>query len=134
MKAGFLNKLCFEDLGEIRGRPVYRLLEALYYRDHGGFITEIPKGFQTDLASVPRVPVIYMLWGDTAHREAILHDYLYRADCPVKASRLGADYYFMSAMISRHQPWMIYYPMFIGVRLLGVWSYHKLPINHNFFP
>ena len=37
----------------------------------------VPAGFQTDLASVPRLPVVYLLTGDTARSAAVVHDWLY---------------------------------------------------------
>lgn len=37
----------------------------------------VPAGFQTDLASVPRPPVIYLLTWDTARSAAVVHDWLY---------------------------------------------------------
>lgn len=37
----------------------------------------VPVGFQTDFASVPRFPLIYVLLGDTAHEPAVIHDWLY---------------------------------------------------------
>ena len=37
----------------------------------------IPTEFETDFASVPRVPFAYLLAGDTAHKSAVFHDFLY---------------------------------------------------------
>jgi hypothetical protein len=37
----------------------------------------IPKGFETDYASVPRVPVVYWLVGRLGDPAAVVHDYLY---------------------------------------------------------
>jgi hypothetical protein len=38
----------------------------------------IPEGFVTDLGSIPRVPVVYLLLGGRGHKAAIVHDWLYR--------------------------------------------------------
>lgn len=38
---------------------------------------EVPAGFVTDFASVPRLPLAFLLAGDTGHRAATLHDWLY---------------------------------------------------------
>lgn len=47
--------------------------------DEDGTITYllVPAGFITDFASVPRIPLAYELFGNTAHRPATLHDWLY---------------------------------------------------------
>jgi hypothetical protein len=37
----------------------------------------VPPGFVTDFASVPRVPLAFMLVGDRAHVAATIHDFLY---------------------------------------------------------
>jgi len=131
MKAGFLNTLQTEELGEIDGKIIYRLLNDLVYQCENDHLIIIPTGFQTDLASVPRVPIIYMAWGDRAHREAVLHDYLYRTNSVPLVTRAEADGYFKQAMISRDQPWYIYHPMYAGVRLFGVASYHKRGVSDN---
>ena len=38
----------------------------------------VPTGFFTDFASVPRMPFVFLLFGDVAHEAAVIHDYLYR--------------------------------------------------------
>lgn len=37
----------------------------------------VPRGFRTDLASVPRLPVIFWLTGATSDKAAVVHDFLY---------------------------------------------------------
>ena len=132
MTAGFLNNLKYEELGEYKGKTIYRLTEQLYFQCADGSVICVPEDFQTDLASVPRIPFVYMAWGDRCHREAVLHDYLYRIDSAPIVSRADADNYFKIAMISRKQPWHIYYPMYLGVRAGGCFAYHKLKVSHEF--
>jgi len=132
MNYGFLNHLANEELGETGGKTIYALKQALYYVTHEGKTIIIPEGFQHDLASAPRIPIVYETWGSRSHREAVLHDYLYRSDSEPVVSRLEADEHFKMAMISRKQPWRIYYPMYLGVRLCGYWAYHKLSVSHKF--
>ena len=81
--------------------------------------------FETDFASVPRVPVIYLAWGDRAHREAVLHDYLYRIDSKPIVTYSQANNVFLEAMKSTGKPWYISYGMYYGVVLGGWGSYHK---------
>lgn len=132
MKPGFLNILTTEEIGEVGGKIIYRLTSDLYYQCDNDHLIIIPKGFQTDFASVPRVPIVFMLYGDRAHHEAVLHDYLYRTNSIPIVTRSEADNYFKEAMISRRKPYYIYQPMYLGVRLGGFSAYHKLPVGHSF--
>ena len=121
---GFTSELKFEDLGcTPRGNAVYRLLSPLVFNDGTQEIT-VPEGFETDLASVPRVPIAYMTWGDRAHREAVLHDYLYSIGAVPDLPREACDELFRQAMITRGNPWWVYQPMYWGVRL-GGWNFFK---------
>jgi len=92
-------------------------------------LIEVPAGFQTDFASVPRVPIFFTLFGDRAHREAVLHDYLYRIDaiCTVAydITRSQADNVFLEAMTERGKGWFVRYAMYWGVRAGGWTAYHK---------
>jgi len=85
----------------------------------------VPAGFQSDEASVPRLPIIYALYGNKAHREGVLHDFLYRIDCLFTCSRKTKDLVFLEAMESRNKPYYIRYSMYAGVRLGGYLSYQK---------
>jgi hypothetical protein len=133
----FQNALDFHEVGEAGGKVVYQLDSALKWKCNKYSIT-VPQYFYTDLASVPRLPIAYTMWGDRAHREAVLHDYLYRTDCLVNDLTTGdvykgvtrefADDMFLEAMRSRHQPFYVRYPMWMGVRVGGLWAYHKMGI------
>ena len=76
----FMSKLVVECISDVHatGRGFWMIREPFqYYSDIlGGMITVEP-GFITDFASVPRFPFIYDLLGDTAHKPAVIHDYLY---------------------------------------------------------
>ena len=102
----------------------WRLSSPLAYQsDIAGRIV-VPDGFLTDLASVPRIPIVYLSWGDRAHREAVVHDFLYCADCPACFPRDVVDKIFLEAMEARGVPAHIRYPMYWGVRL-GGWACWK---------
>ncbi len=60
------------------GQGEWRLLEPLVYVARDGRRFAVPTGFSTDYASVPRVPLAYLVAGNTAHRPAVLHDWLIR--------------------------------------------------------
>jgi len=97
------------------------------------FETETPPTdddlFETDFASVPRIPVIYEAWGDRAHREAVLHDAMYRKDFPGNISFSMANKVFLEAMESTGKPFYIRWPMYLGVCAGGWSSYHKLSMR-----
>ena len=90
----------------------------------------VPAGFQTDFASVPRVPVFFTLFGDRAHREAVLHDFLYRIDS-VDCTRTQADDVFLEAMKERGKGFMVRYAMWLGVRAGGWTAYHKKKVGDS---
>ena len=81
----------------------------------------VPKGFSTDLASVPRLPGTYMLFGGKARRSAILHDYLYELRYP----RDWADAVFRAAMVHEVGP-ITRYLMWLGVRVGGASYYTEV--------
>jgi len=85
----------------------------------------VPIGFQTDFASVPRIPIAYELFGDRAHRESVIHDYLYRTDSIPLATFSQANKVFLEAMKERGKGFFVRYAMYLGVVLGGCTSYHK---------
>lgn len=91
----------------------------------------VPEGFETDFASVPRIPLIYSMWGDRAHREAVLHDYLFRSDSVPKTSFDVANEVFLEAMAACGKSWCVRYPMYWGV-CLGARSYfHQYKVGDS---
>jgi hypothetical protein len=99
-------------------------LTLCYQSDLLGLI-KVPLGFQTDFASVPRIPVFFTLFGDRCHREAVLHDYLYRSDSVPIVNRSRADDVFLEAMKERGKGYFVRYAMYWGVRAGGWTAYHK---------
>ncbi len=78
-------------------------------------ILMVPEGFVTDLASVPRLPFMFWLLGDRAHRSAVLHDYLYR----LRRNREFADAVFYAAMRAEKLNGVQRGLMWLGVRVGG---------------
>ena len=128
----FINALDYCEVGEKGGKTIYRLNNPLVYQSKNLGKIIVPTFFYTDLASVPRVPLIYMIWGNRAHREAVLHDFLYRKDAKPQLSFSEANNIFKEAMISRGQPFYIYHPMWLGVTLGGKSSYHRMNVMDKF--
>lgn len=81
----------------------------------------VPVGFLTDFASVPRLPVAYLLTADSAHEAAVLHDWLYKT----QAGRSFADRVFLHAMAAMGEPGWRRWLMYAGVRLGGWVRYSK---------
>lgn len=96
-----------------------------YYSDILKEIIKIPAMFETDFASVPRIPIAYWFWGSRAHREAVLHDYFYRIDSDPVVSLDVANKLFQEAMEARKKSFFVRWPMYMGVCLGGANSYHK---------
>jgi len=92
MTPGFQSPLIVRELDETSnsGRGLFELVAPLIYISPSLSRTLVaPVGFKTDFASVPRMPVIWLLFGDTARKAAALHDYLYTA--PHQTTREEAD-------------------------------------------
>jgi hypothetical protein len=89
----------------------------------------VPSGFVTDLASVPRVPIVYYFWGGRCHREAVIHDYLYRTDSAPVVSCSLANRVFLEAAKTRGKAFLVRVPMFVGVVLGGWCSFHRKKVT-----
>jgi len=102
-----------------KDRKTWRLLAPFVYQDEGGSF-EVPAGFETDFASVPRLPIIFDLVGEYGHAAATLHDYLYRTKV---VPRDEADALFYRALrktgIAKWRAWI----MWAGVRIGGAKHY-----------
>lgn len=103
-------------------RGSWKLLQLLVYEsDRIGQII-VPAGFVTDFASVPRLPVAYLLAGDTGHAAAVLHDWLYTTH---EVSRADADAVFAEALEVGGEPAWRRGLMWLGVRLGGWGPWNK---------
>ena len=103
MKHGFKSDLVVRLLDDLahNGRGLWELHEPLEYHARDGRRFTVPAGTQTDFASVPRLPVSYAVFGDCAHRPAVLHDYLLAQGLTI---RHEADAYFFEAMLATGMP------------------------------
>jgi hypothetical protein len=100
----------------------------LYQSDKYGLV-EVKAGFETDYASVPRLPIIYSLYGDRAHKSAVLHDYAYRIDSVPAFTFSQANDLFLEAMLCCGHKAYVAYPMYWGVVIGGYFSYHKRKVG-----
>ncbi len=120
--SSFVTPLEVELVGyKADGTPMWALMDTLVY-DSGrlGLRIRVPKGFVTDFSSVPRLPLVFLLAGDTAHAPAVVHDWLYSGS---KVSRSVADEVFLEAMAGVGVPWLRRTAMYWAVRLFGGRAY-----------
>lgn len=95
----------------------WKLVAPLLYQSDAALETfTVPAGFVTDLASVPRVPVAYLLTGGTSNEAAVVHDYLYSTGI---VSRETADAVLREASAVTGVPAWRRGLMWLGVRLFG---------------
>ncbi len=125
MTPKFLTMLQGEWLDDVR----FQLLAPLIYDSEvAGIEITVPTGFVTDFASVPRLPIVYGLFGDKAHHESVPHDYLYQTHLTTKEV---ADKVFLEAMKARGKSRFIRYAMYWGVVLGGQSSYDSGPSRYT---
>ena len=120
-----LNVKCVSD-------NLWLLCDTLVFKSTLIGTVKVPSGFLTDFASVPRVPIAYIFFGDRAHREAVIHDYLYRTDSKPSVTKHAADKVFLEAMKDRGKSWFVRSSMYLGVCLGGSFSYHKRNVMDEF--
>lgn len=122
----FINHLCVEKI-EVNGVDKWILKESLLYISKVlKSSVVVPRGFLTDFASVPRVPVLYLFFGNVAHEAAVVHDYLYSELC---CSRLDADRVFYEAMGVINIKWWRRISMYAAVRLAGRYYWENRPLG-----
>ena len=111
MKVKFLTTLDIRDIDN----HFWQLLSPFVVEIEGGLIN-VPTGFITDFASVPRLPITYMLFGNIGHRAAVVHDYLYSTG---ETSREYADEVFKLLLIKEGVGSLRANIMYAGVRIAG---------------
>lgn len=122
--SGFLNKPRLEAAtNQDDGKWV--LCEALIYQSDVAKQTfVVPAGFQTDLASVPRLPIVYLLTGDTSAAAAVVHDWLYSSHV---VPRDMADAVLREASQASGVPGWRRWLMWAGVRMGGASHWDPAP-------
>ena len=116
MQSAFLTPLVCQQISE-KGNGVWMLHEPLRYVSKllNGVIT-VEAGFVTDFASVPRLPITWLLAGGVADRAAVVHDLL--VQCENVCWEVAASV-FLEAMEVLGVPWWRRKPMFWAVLYLG---------------
>lgn len=88
------------------------------------YIVVIPKGFQTDFASIPRI--FWPIQSPYDYKNiapAILHDYQYT--CPNNLTRSKIDSIFYSSLIDNRVNPVVAYAFWVAVRIGGLSHYNK---------
>jgi hypothetical protein len=102
-------------------------------REGGNEYIDVPVGFMTDFASVPRLLwAVIPKWGMYGNA-AVIHDFCYwQQHILIKKTknittefitRRRADQIFLEGMKVLHVPWYYAYPMFWAVRAFGWWPW-----------
>lgn len=120
----FLSKLYLVDAEDKDTGNWYLYAPLIYESDKAGRIITVPAGFPTDLASTPRIPIIYEVVGNIAVRAAVVHDYLYTSG---RESRAVADAVFLEACQVTGVSWFRRWAMWAGVRVGGASHYTPTP-------
>lgn len=77
--AAFLDPLRVAQVGWAHGRPKWRTLTRLRYRSARlGGVVEVPAEFDFDEASVPRLPLVWLIAGGRGKAASAVHDYGYQ--------------------------------------------------------
>ena len=121
MQAQFLTDLVLKDLP---GKWWRLEADLVYYSALLDATITAPKGMVTDLASVPRVPLAYWLYGGRGNAPAVIHDWSYRnAFIP----RITADKVFCEALKANGKWGITRWPMTAAVMVFGWIVYNPRP-------
>ena len=125
----FLTKLDMEAMEDSQGNPLYnrmgrRLFQLLSPLDYSSDLAKmtifVPTAFVTDLASVPRIPLVFDELGDICEEPAVVHDYLYST---ATVPRSLADGALDEAMACCGISWIKRKLYWLGVRIGGAGHY-----------
>lgn len=102
------------------GRGKFELLKPFNFGE-----VAVPEGFITDLDSVPRIPIFYMVFKGRTTKAAIAHDFLYTNG----ANRKEADKTFLELMELERVRRRYRLPIYWAVRLFGGSRYSKKQVS-----
>lgn len=112
----FLSR-CVLEVADDQDDGQWVLAQPLLYQSDVALETfTVPAGFHTDLASVPRLPLVFLLAGDCAREAAVIHDYIYQTHI---VNRKMADAVLREASAVTGVPAWRRFLMWSAVRLFG---------------
>lgn len=121
LEVGYYTPLRAE---HIKGKWWVLTDELVFYSAITDMTIRTPRGFVTDFASVPRVPLAYWFFGSRADAPAATHDDLYRSGL---LPRKVADQVFLEAMEAEGYSWITRHTMYSFVRAFGWASCKQKP-------
>jgi hypothetical protein len=129
MKDKFPDKIHLRDAGMRGESRIFRLAKPFRYQD-----IEVPAGFLTDGASVPRIFWSILYPFGSYFPAALVHDYLYSKvsdhfTAARKIDRKESDKIFLEAMKDVGVDWLTRHTIYRAVRLGGWKGYKKSPIR-----
>jgi hypothetical protein len=123
MNPKFPDTAILKDAGMRNGSRIFELAEPFRYESRIGWI-EVPAGFHTDGASIPRVFWnILSPFGDY-FPAALVHDFMYSKASKWLTTREQADLIFLDAMYDVGVGWLTRHTIHRAVRLAG-WASYK---------
>ncbi|EJG5924633.1 DUF1353 domain-containing protein [Salmonella enterica] len=119
-----MSKFTTPAILEMLGHYNWRVYEpfAFYLSDDESDVIEVPAGFITDLATVPRIFWMLLPPDGKYAKAAIIHDYLY--DNALR-SKKEADLIFLDGMTVLGVPKWKRMVMYLAVRVFGRGSYSE---------
>jgi len=135
MRVEFLNDLLMREVHN----GIFELHTPFYcavVNDDGSVVEVIvPRGFLTDLCSVPRAPFAYLLFGGLGNKAGVLHDALYspygevrveemQSRKKIEVTRDWADAVLYAALATCNVGWFARWMMYKGVRVFG-WQFYR---------
>lgn len=125
MESKFLTSLTIElvNPSAYEGRGYWKLVKDMKYQSSMlGVSIVVPKGYETDLTTVPRLPWMFLLLGNIGSQASALHDYLYTSKM---YSRSLSDKILREAALVSGVTWWQAALLYYGVRTVGWYSWNK---------
>jgi len=122
-----LSPLLTEPIGDNKW-----ILKEEYKYEINGFVIIVPKGFITDLASVPRILWVFFPPFGKYTRAAIIHDYLYSELNDTFINRYWADKIFIFIMKEHGVSTYRRVSMYRAVRMFGEPSWKRKIKNEGY--
>ena len=133
----FLDFFDGEQIDWKSGRSIWKTHNKLCYESELlGTKIIVPKDFITDLASVPRLPLLWLATGGRGIRSAVIHDFAYQfgfwltSKDRIDVSKRLADDVFHESLLAdpisgagRIRAWEMWFGVRVGGR--GMWSSKK---------
>lgn len=102
------------------GRNEFQLIKPFQFGQH-----TVPEGHVTDLDSVPRIPIFYLVFKGRTLNAAVVHDYLYFSG----VDRKVADNEFLKLMELERVRRRYRLPIYWAVRIFGGSRYNKKQVS-----